>query len=169
MIDPTLTSWLDAQREEGMQLAQQSDLLELHPLDSQRFIAEYKCRGLVRDVVGEVREHDRFAIGIYFSERYLREVHPGEILTWLGPAEIWHPNIRPPLVCLGPIAPNTPLTDLLHRCFELITWQNVTMHDGFNPLACAWARQYCERFPVDTRPIKWRSPTHAVDVREVQP
>jgi hypothetical protein len=106
-----------------------------------------------------VREHDRFAVGIRFPESYLRGTNLGEILTWLGPREVWHPNIRPPYVCVGRIDRGTPLVDLLHRCFELITFENVTMRedDALNPDACAWARRHRQRFPIDPRPIKWRS------------
>jgi hypothetical protein len=155
-MDAILKLFLDTQRREAMQLALESDLLELVALDLQRYVATFKCRGFVCDVGGEVREHDRFSVGIWFPESYLRVVNPAEVLTWLEPQNVWHPNIRPPFVCLGRISPGTPLVDLLHRSFELITWDNVTMReeDALNRLACAWARRNRERFPVDRRPLK---------------
>jgi hypothetical protein len=158
-MDAILRLFLETQQREGMRLAAESDLLALHALDLQRYVAEFSCRGLARDVHGAVREHDRFVVGIRFPESYLRIVNPAELLTWLGPREIWHPNVRPPFVCLGRIAPATPLVDLLHRCFELITFENVTMRedDALNREACAWARRNRERFPIDRRPIKWRA------------
>jgi hypothetical protein len=139
-----------------MQLAAESDLLEVTALDLQHYVATFRCRGLVRDARGEVREHDRFSVGIFLSENYLRMANPAEILTWLEPSEIWHPNVRPPFVCLGKTTPGTPLVELLHRCFELITFENVGMRedDALNQPACAWARRNRERFPVDRRPIK---------------
>jgi hypothetical protein len=155
-MDAIVKLFLEAQQGEAMQLAVESDLLELIALDLQRYVATFKCRGLVRDAGGEVHEHDRSSVGIWLPEAYLHIVNPAEILTWLEPQEVWHPNIRPPFVCLGKIAPGTPLVDLLHRCFELISFENVTMRedDALNRPACAWARRNRERFPVDRRPIK---------------
>jgi hypothetical protein len=158
-VDHILKLFLETQQREALALAAASDLLEVTALDLQHYVATFRCRGLVRDARGEVREHDRFSVGIFLPESYQRVVNAAEILTWLEPAEIWHPNVRPPLVCLGKIAPNTRLVDLLHRCFELITFENVGMRedDALNPPACAWARRNCERFPVDARPIKRRT------------
>lgn len=155
-MDRIFELFLEAQRRDALDLAAASDLLELVPLDLQHYVATFHCRGLVRDGAGEVREHDRFRVGIWLSETYQREVNPATILTWLEPADVWHPNIRPPFVCLGRIDPGTPLVDLIHRCFELITFENVTMRedDALNRPACAWARRNRERFPVDRRPIK---------------
>jgi len=155
-VDNILKLFLETQQREAMQLAAESDLLGLVVVDSQHYVATFRCRGLVRDARGQVREHDGFTLGIWLPESYLRVVNPAEILTWLEPSEVWHPNIRPPFVCLGKIAPGTPLVDLLHRCFELIGFENVGMRedDALNQPACAWARRNRERFPVDRRPIK---------------
>jgi len=155
-VDAITKLFLETQQREAMQLAAESDLLEVRALDLHRTIATFRCRGLVRDASGEVREHDRFTVGFFLSENHLREVSPVEILTWLEPREVWHPNIHPPFVCLGRIKPGTPLVELLYRCFELITYENVTMRedDALNRPACSWARRNRERFPIDTRPIK---------------
>ncbi len=168
-MDEVLNLFLASQRDEGMRLAAASDLLELEALDAQRFVATYSCTGLVRDSAGVVQDHNHFGVGIRFPADYLRTVNPPEILTWLGPHETWHPNIGGPFICLGSIAPGTPLVDLLHRCFEIITYQNVTMqeHDALNKPACAWARSHRDRFPIDSRPIKRSAPTMDFDVEEV--
>jgi hypothetical protein len=52
------------------------------------------------------------------------------------------------------------LVDLLFQCFEVITYQKVTMRedDALNHAACAWAREHQQRFPIDRRPLKWRRP-----------
>jgi hypothetical protein len=170
-MDKILNLFLQTQRVEGAKLAAESDLLELSAIDDQHYIATYTCKGLVRDAAGVVHEHDRFGVGIRFPGNYLRSVNPGEILTWRGPAEIWHPNIGVPFICLGSIVPGTPLVELLHRCFEVISYQNVTMRedDALNPPACAWARRNRDRFPVDTRPIKRRPLPVDIEVAEVSP
>lgn len=161
-MDAILRDFLEAQQRDAMALAAGSDLLELASRGLQRYVASFRCRGLVRDARCEVREHDRFEVGIWLPESYLRVVNGAEILTWLAPREIFHPNVSPPLICVGPIAPSTPLVELLHRIFELITYQNVTMDENkaLNHPACAWARRNRERFPLDLRAIK-RVPAEA--------
>lgn len=170
-MDEIVNLFRKTQYDEGMQLAAESDLLELQSLDDRRYIAVFSCTGLVRDASGNVRKHDQFGVGIQFPDNYLRLANPGEILTWLGPKEIWHPNIRAPLICLGNIVPGTPLVDLLHRCFEVITFENVTMseNDALNAPACAWARRHRDLFPIDTLPIKRRRLPAHVEAAEATP
>lgn len=160
-MDRILAAWLEAQREQAMALAEASDLLVLRPLDRQLFLARFHCKGLVRADDGAVREANRFEIAYWFAEGYLRRVErPLEVLTWLGPREILHPNVKPPLCCVGPIAPGTPLVDLLYRTYELISYQNVMPDesDALDRAACQWARHNQHRFPVDDRPLKRRPP-----------
>ncbi len=173
-MDEILKNFLATQRTAGLRLADASDLLELTPIAEQSYIATFSCKSLIRDAAGDVHEHDRFGVAIRFPENYLRHVNPGEILTWLGPKEIWHPNIGTPgapFVCLGKIVPGTSLVELLHRCFEVITFENVTMRedDALNRPACAWARRNRHRFPVDTRPIKRRAIPVNIEISEVRP
>lgn len=170
-MDEILKLFLKTQFDEGIRLAAESDLLELTPIDDQCYIATFSCKGLVREANGDVHEHDQFVVGIRFPDDYLRQVNPGEVLTWLGPKEIWHPNIETPFLCLGPIVPGNTLVDLLHRCFEVITYQNVTMRedDALNRPACSWARRHRSRFPVDIRPIKRRLLESSFEIMEVSP
>ena len=162
--DPVLEAFLARQYQEAMALASASDLLELHPLDGMppsRYIARFNCRGLIRSPNGSVTESDHFEVGIWFPSDYLRRAVPWEVLTWLGPRHVFHPNIsnRMPLICVGRLAPGTWLVDILFQCFEIITYQKVTMRedDALNPGACAWAREHQGRFPIDPRPLKWRA------------
>lgn len=173
-MDRILKDFLETQRVEGMRLSSESDLLDLTHVDDQCYVASYLCKGLVRDAAGQMHEHAHFGVGIRFPDNYQRSVNQGEILTWLGPKEIWHPNIggpEVPFICLGKIVPGTPLVDLLHRIFEVITFQNVTMREdnAMNRPACAWARRSRNLFPVDTRPIKRRAPQTSIEVAEARP
>jgi hypothetical protein len=163
MSDPVYQAFLARQFEEGMALAASSDLVELFPLEGNppsRYIARFGCNGLVRAGNGQIREASRFEVGIWFPSDYLRRAEPWEVLTWLGPRHVFHPNIsnRLPLICVGRLAPGTWLVDLLYQCFEIITCQKVTMRedDALNQAACSWARENQARFPVDPRPLKWR-------------
>ncbi len=161
MNDVIFESFLSRQFAEGVALAAASDLVELHPLGSkpvQRYLARFRCRGLVR-LGDRVIEHDCFDLGIYFPSDYLRRVNPLEILTLLGPVETWHPNCRAPGFCPGHLAPGMSLVELIHQCVEILSWRKVTMKedDCMNGAACAWARANRSRFPVDLRPLRRRA------------
>ena len=165
MRDRIFEAFLKRQHEEGMALAASSDLLELFPAATdgvappQDYLARFNCKGLVR-WEGEVYEADCFEVLIYFPDDYLRAANPFQVLTWNYPAEVFHPNIsdRSPLICVGRLAPGTSLTDILFQCWEIITYNKVTMRedDALNVEACAWARRNQHRFPVDRRPLKRR-------------
>ena len=110
------------------------DLLDLLPLDRslpQHFIARFLCRGLIRGRDGKVRPADRFEVGIHFPSDYLRRAESFEVLTWLGPPDIFHPNIqaRVGAICVGHLAPGVDLVSLLYQLFEIITYQRVTMNE----------------------------------------
>jgi hypothetical protein len=174
MTDKVLAAFLARQREEGMALAAASDLLELVPVDGaqrQRYLADFRCKGLIQTESGEIVEAGRFVIGISFPDHYLREADPFQVLTWLEPRRIFHPNVSSvaPFICIGRLAPGTSLVDLLYRCFEIITYNRVTMqeHDALNREACAWARRNQHRFPVDQRPLKRRSIEFGIEDVEV--
>ncbi len=158
-MDPIFTAFLEAQREEGLRLAAASDLLDLKPLDAQRFVASFHCNSLVRQAAGRIVESQVSVVGIRFFEDHLRMPARPEMLAWLDPLDAFHPNVRPPFICVGPIHAGEGLESLLYRCFEVIRFANVTMRedDALNHEACAWARRHTQRFPLDTRPLKRRA------------
>jgi len=59
---------------------------------------------------------------------------------------------------LGHIDPGTSLVQLLEQCFDIITYNKVTMleSDALNHEACTWARNNKHRFPLDRRSLKRR-------------
>jgi hypothetical protein len=163
MNDRVFHGFLQRQFEEGMALAAESDLLDLTPLGSppsppRRFIAHFRCTGLVRDDGGEARQANDFLVGIRFPDDYLRRCNPFEVVTWLWPREIWHPNIAndKPLICLGRLTPGKDLVYILHQLHDIIRYRKVTMVEGdsLNREACAWARRNQHLFPLDNRPLK---------------
>jgi hypothetical protein len=156
-MDKITRNFLTAQYEEGMAFAASSDRVDLIPQGEspvQRYIANFSSRGLVRRG-GEVVEADSFKVGIQFPTDYLRYVLPGEVVMCLSPG-VFHPNVNGPFVCLGDIPPGTGLVDLLYQTYELIGFSKVTMdeRDALNPVACRWARQNQDRFPIENRPLK---------------
>jgi hypothetical protein len=154
-MDKILAAFLERQREEAQALADASDLLDIDWLDPQHCVARLDSKTLVRGPDGEIREVTGYEIGYWFREDYLRHVDPLAVLTWLGPPGAYHPNAKPPLVCIGPITPGTPLVDLIYRSFEVISCQNVMPDesDALNRAACQWARHSQHRFPLDDRPL----------------
>ena len=174
MNDAVFAAFLKYQREAGLALASESDLFDLTPLGGelpQRYVAEFRCRGLVRATSGAIVEAERFVVGISFADQYLRVVDPIDVLTWLAPRTVFHPNIRDPFLCVGPIAPGTALVDLLYRCFELISYQRVTMRedDALDKEACVWARNHRHLLPVDARPLKRRAVALEIEPLETRP
>jgi hypothetical protein len=162
-------AFLSRQFEKGMELAGNSDILDLKPQPDRdppcRYVAHFEgCRGLVRDESGQVVEFPRFVVGVSFPQDYLRHVITPQVLTYLGPhSEPWHPNILPPFVDTF-IEPGTALVDILHVCHEIWTWNLfATGDEGLNHAAAQWSRQQEQsRFPIDRRPLKRRAVQIAV-------
>ena len=167
-MDEMLAGFLERQREEALALAERSPLLELEPVSGSppdRWIARFACRGLVRGPYGPV-EAEGFSVGIWFPDDYLRRASTFECLTMLhapGASRVFHPNCgASPLgadcICIGHLVPGTPLVDVVLQCFEVLSWQNVTL-DERNALdreACEWGRANLHRLPIDRRSILGR-------------
>src|ERR1041384_8527408 len=119
MPDKIFEAFLKRQYEDGMALAKSSDLVELRPMGGDppnRYIAQFRCKGLVRSQDCDVSETDYFEVGIWFPSDYLRRVDPFQVLTWLGPGNVFYSNnnhklYRPPRTGEDTTAP--PPTTLL--------------------------------------------------------
>lgn len=157
MSDLVYASFLKSQIDRARRLVQTSDRVTLTPLQGQPpycWLVRFSCVGLVKSRRG-VAEHHRWALGVRFPEDYLRaRVHVAEVLTWLGPQEVWHPNVSPPFVCID-LRAGMPLDELVFTLYDLLTWNVYGVgDDGLNRAAAQWARhQPAERFPLDRRPL----------------
>ena len=161
MTDKIYEGFLRRQEEQGMALAADSDRLDLLPGPGEppdAYIAKFHCKGFVRPALSAVTIAEHFLVAIKFPADYLRRAEPFDVLRWVSPREVFHPNIsdKAPFICIGRLAPGTSLVDILYQCFEIITYNKVTMRedDALNHEACAWARSNQHRFPIDTRPLK---------------
>jgi hypothetical protein len=166
MMDPIFESFLSRQLIDGLALAEASDLLELSALGPepvQRYLARFACATLVRDEGGTVRTVERFTLGIWFPSDYLRRADAFEVATWLAPANAFLPNVNPPFICLGRITPGMSLVDLLYQSHEIGSGGKVSLADGLDSVACAWARRHLDRFPIDPRPLKRRGLEFALE------
>ncbi len=165
MRDTVFDAFLDAQRQAAEELNERSDLLTVLPFGRNRFVLEFRCKGLIRTRDGTVREGSEFHVGLRFPPDYLRHVNPLQVVTWLYPANVWHPNVRPPAVCLGHIAPGTPLVDLAFHLYEMIALYNYATHDALNAEAAQWLRNHGAELelPLDRRPLLRRALELEVD------
>ncbi len=161
--DRIFDSFLAHQLREGLALSRASDLVEIVPADDElpsRYLARFHCKGLVKRG-STVEVASRFEVGIRFPPDYLRRADPNGVLTWLGPRNVFHPNIsdRVPVICVGPFQPGMSLVDLIYQVYEVISYQKVTMRedDALNTEACVWARRHQDRFPLDRRPLRRRT------------
>ena len=96
MSDPVLQGFLKGQLPAGLDLAAQSDLLELYPQSIDRYVAVFRCKGLIRTDAGEIVEASEFHVGIWFPSdpSYCRHADPYTVLSFLHPHNVFHPNIR---------------------------------------------------------------------------
>ena len=158
--NPIYENFMRHQLEEGMELANSSDLLRLHvpPMSPPTFIAEFHCNGLIREGDGEIKVANEFRVGIWMGPDYLRRADAFEMLRMFTP-NVWHPNVSRihPLICVGRLVAGTPLVDILYQIFEVLTYTKWNTADGMNNAACAWAREHQNEFPIDRRPLKRRT------------
>src|ERR1035438_107532 len=107
-----------------------SDIFRLDPCMGDppfAYLAHFDAPCYVRRPSGEIALHAAgFTIGIAFPPDYQRmPVVPSQaMLQFIQPAQIWHPNIRWPFICIGRIAPGTDLIELELRCYELTTFKS---------------------------------------------
>ena len=96
---------------------------------------------------------------MWFHPDYLRKPDPALVLSILEPQKLFAPNVKPPLVCIGPILPSTPAVELLARVHSVVTFADFTTDesDALSSEACAWVRRNLEKLPVDLRPFKRRN------------
>jgi len=165
MRDVILDGFLHSQFKEGMKLAGGSNIVDILPVEGSppfRYVVRFKCNSIVQSNGKIETSHGFYVAGITFHREYLRFVgNPYQIVTWLAPGNIFHPNILPPasLICLGKINPGTGLIDIIFRIYNVIRFANVTPVEGdaLNKFACKWYRENCNkngRFPVDNRPLR---------------
>jgi hypothetical protein len=169
-MDTILNSWLDRQHQEGMKLASESDVVTLHPgpgLSPQEYLARFDCPTLVQEDE-TIAQHTGFDALIRFPLDYLRCVpNPAIVVALLTPAGAYHPNVAPPLMCIGNIAPGTSLCELLCQIFDIMTFNKLTPneHDALNSEACSWARNHMHLFPLTSRPLRRRD--ISLDITEI--
>ena len=170
-MDVVRKSWLEGQLEEGMKLAATSDVLTLHPgpgVPPQEYLARFDCPTMVKERGAMPQQHMGFDVLIRFPPDYLRSVpNPALVVALLSPQSAYHPNVAPPFLCLGNIAPGTSLAELIYQIFEIMTFKKLTPSepDALNTEACSWARNHMDLFPLTSRPLRRRE--ISLDISEI--
>lgn len=156
-------SYLDNQLAATTELAAHSDLLAIEPIFDPlglpvRYRASLRCTSALRGADGRIEPAESdFAVGITLFEHHLKYVDPLRVVTWLGPMNISHPNIRPPVTCIGHVFPGIEVTDLLYSVFEMLGFYNWASDDALNEEAAQWARNHQHLFPLERRPLRRRT------------
>jgi len=169
-MDLIRESWLKWQFEDGMKLAAASDILTLHPgpgVPPAEYVARFDCPTMVREQ-GSITRRVGFDMLIRFPLDYLRSApNPALVVALLSPRNAYHPNVAPPFMCVGNIAPGTSLCELIYQIFEIMTFQKLTPseHDALNKDACSWARNHMDLFPLTSRPLRRRE--LSLDITEI--
>lgn len=159
-MDRIMQSWLERQHVEATALAAASDHLTLlHDAETppRSYIVRFHCHTMVQAGGGEVEPTSECVVLFRFPLDYLRVVpDPAWIVALLSPRNLFHPNVAPPFMCIGRIAPGTSLCELIYQVYEVLTFAKLTPRedDALNRDACAWARRNMQLFPVDTRPLR---------------
>jgi hypothetical protein len=161
--DKVFAHWLQRQHEDATALAAASDVLALAvesgAAPPRRFLVRFACPTLVR-AGNEVERTDGFLVHFQFAADHLRvPPDPGRLVNLLEPRRAFHPNVAPPFVCIGHVAPGTGLVELIHQVHEIMTYQKLTPRedDALDRDACAWARRHAHLFPLTTAPLRRRA------------
>jgi hypothetical protein len=118
----------------------------------------FRTRGLVRDPGGEVAVAGRHVVALRFLPDYLRQANRFEMLALLEPQNAFHPNLRPPGVCVE-VRPGEPLVEICESLHALFSWRlrQLAENDALNRDASAWGRAHLDELPIDTRPLFGRA------------
>ena len=159
MTNRMLQRFLNKQHLDADELCRSSDLVDIHWVDDQRAVVRLTCTGLIRTPDQRLVEHSCFDFGVYFRDDHLRYVDGLRLLSVLAPQSFWHPNAIGPGICIGKVAPGTGIREIVFRLFDVVVYNNLTVDErnALNHAACRWARARMERFPIDGRPVLWRT------------
>jgi ubiquitin-protein ligase len=117
------------------------------------YLLSFNLRSLVKNENGEIVEYD----GVHLVEIFCPPRYPSDAvrILFLDPANIFHPNILCPVICLNRWIPSMFLDEICHRIAAVVGYRMFTMdeNESLNRDACVWARHHQDRFPVDTRSL----------------
>jgi hypothetical protein len=172
MAESIFDDFLEHTTRAGMELAAQSDVLELERLPAPGeglFVAKYHVAFLARVAGGGVDvENGPLTVMIRMAPDYLRRVAPLEIVQ-VGNQAFFHPNFRWPVLCVGEVRTGMMLSTLLRHVFEIVTYQNYATDDGLDAEACIRLRNepgLLDRLPRVPRLLRRALEVQSAEVHE---
>jgi hypothetical protein len=161
VFDPVLRDFLANCRDELLTRCLPSGLLDAANLGGEvpwLWRLAFRTRGLARSEGDGPRLVERHVVALRFLPDYLRRVDRFETLALVEPYDAFHPNLRPPGICLE-IYPGAPLAEICESLHALLSWRlrQFSETDALNPEACVWGRSHLDELPLDTRPLFGRA------------
>jgi hypothetical protein len=157
VFDDVMGEFLVNTREDFLRGAARPGLMECAELGGRfpwLWRLTFRTRGLARDEGGAVTPVERHVVAVRFLPDYLRRADQFQTLALIEPKNAFHPNLRPPAVCLH-LYPGMPLIEIAEALHGLLSWRlrQLAENDALNPDACAWGRARLNELPVDPRPL----------------
>jgi hypothetical protein len=160
-FDPVMRDFLANCAEELRLLHQRGGLLDYTSLGRVvpwLYRLTFRTRGLVRTQSGEIGRVEEHIVALRFLPDYLRRGDRFEMLALLEPQGAFHPNLRPPGICVE-VRPGESLIEICESLHALFSWRlrQLAETDALNHDACAWGRAHLDQLPTDTRPLFGRA------------
>src|SRR5581483_1686564 len=167
VFDEVMTDFLRNSRDEFLARCSRGGLIEYADLGLREpwlWRLTFRTHGLARDEGGEVQPIDRHTVAVRFLPDYLRQVNQFQTLALMEPMSAFHPNLRPPAICLH-VYPGMPLIEIAEALHSLFSWRlrQLAENDALNVDACAWGRAHLDELPVDTRPLFGKAVTFQLE------
>jgi len=142
-MDEVLTRFLHNAGREAAELNRRSDVVRLAPVSPdpvETYCCEFRLRYLRPNGSGDIEVAPGPILAlIRFPLDYLCPVGPplGLRVVALLTADVLHPNVRGPYVCLGGgFRPATALSVLVMEMYDVLSYRNYTLdHNALNPAA----------------------------------
>lgn len=110
----------------------------------EKYQLQYVVRSL-RQVGGELREHDSHMVEITLPRNYPRTPPQCRMLS-----PVFHPNIAPHAICVGDHwGAGEPLESIVIRIGEMLAFQSYNVKSPLNGDAARWVEQNLNRLPTD--------------------
>lgn len=110
----------------------------------EKYQLQYVVRSL-RQVGGELREHDSHMVEITLPRNYPRTPPQCRMLS-----PVFHPNIAPHAICVGDHwGAGEPLESIVIRIGEMLAFQSYNVKSPLNGDAARWVEQNLDRLPTD--------------------
>ncbi|MFP3986314.1 ubiquitin-conjugating enzyme E2 [Streptomyces sp. E11-3] len=136
-----------------LDLAERSELISFHSLGNPptKYTVKMSCLGLAQ-LKGVLMKSDEHEFDLVLGEKF-----PVLPPTVVWKTAIFHPNFKPPTVCMGDIwYPGLPLAELCLALCELVQYKSFNIYDPLDTQAALWLWEELSRdetiVPIDPRP-----------------